>query len=338
MIKMTECYIPPETMDVLDEAIKGLSHILTEPQLILTRKSLLKNFNHIQCRKITPPMNMPVQLFNQKLIRQYIQHKATTNCSKKTVKHYQSTLHGYMLYLWEQDITIVTPDMIREYFKYKQDTCNPRTINGIYRELHAFYEYLLQERITTSNPLHNIKPPKYQKQLITGFNKQEIIKIRGACNNSLERAIIETLLHTGLRRHELTSMTKDCIHRDTVTITGKGGKQRTVYLHGAEQYIHRYRIEYNPPNNILWLNPQRHRLTDSGLSNILRKISERCRIHCNAHRFRHTFATTLHQNGCPMHIIQKLLGHEQMGTTMIYTQQDNTDIHHNYMKYMKGGG
>lgn len=337
MIEVTECYIPPETMGYIDEAIKGLSSVLTIPQLALTRKSLQKHFNHIQCRQVHQPGDMPVQLFNKKLIRQYLQNKATTNCSTKTVKHYESTLHGYMMYMWEQNITEANPETIRDYFEYKRDTCNPRTINAIYRDLHAFYEYLLMERITTTNPLHHIKPPKYPKQVIKGFTKQEILGIREACTNSLERAIIETLLHTGLRRHELISMTKDCIQRDKATITGKGGKQREVYLHGAEQYIQKYRLDYNPPDNLLWVNTKHKRLTDYGLSKILHEISERCGIHCNAHRFRHTFATTLHQNGCPMHIIQKLLGHEQMGTTMIYTETDNTDIHYNYMKYMKGG-
>ena len=68
------------------------------------------------------------------------------------------------------------------------------------------------------------------------------------------------------------------------------------------------------------------RLKKEGVGYIVSKLGAECGIHAHPHKFRHTLATNLIRRNAPLHMVQKILGHTDVNTTMIYVDTDDTQV------------
>jgi len=210
--------------------------------------------------------------------------------------------------------------------------------------LRSFYKYLT---VTThqidTNPVANLEPPKNRKSLPKYLSVDESLQLlSGVDGQNKERdfAILTLFLNCGLRVSELCGISLSDIKDDTLVITGKGNKQRIVYLNSAclaaisawmdaraklptssSPFLFNTRQSRQiSPSTVKWL-VKRH-LTASGIS------SERY----SAHKLRHTAATLMYQNGVDVRVLQEVLGHENLDTTKIYTHIDNASVRDAFMK------
>ena len=157
-----------------------------------------------------------------------------------------------------------------------------------------------------------------------------------------DRAIMEVLYSTGMRRMELVNLkTTDIdIDRGTILIRhGKGDKDRMIPIgERAIQWIEKYLNECRPElaigmsENILFLNTYGEEIGLTWLSRIVRNYIDKANINKtgSCHLFRHTMATLMLENGADIRYIQAMLGHAKLDTTQIYTQvsiQKLKDIH-----------
>jgi site-specific recombinase XerD len=156
----------------------------------------------------------------------------------------------------------------------------------------------------------------------------------------LENACVWLLLHSGLRRGECLDLRfgdLDLAGQRLIVRQGKGQKDRLVYLsHVTCQALHSYLQGAGlRPSDPLWHLPNGQPLTDQWLRKHLAVIGQHLQIEpFYPHRLRHTCATRLLNAGMDIVHIQKLLGHEQLSTTMIYARVHDPTVEHDYRQAM----
>lgn len=258
--------------------------------------------------------------------------------SDYTVNSYKTDIVEYLNYLKQENINyvdVVYSD-IRFYLMYLKEN-RKDTNTSIDRKLSAlrgFYKFLVNENITKTNPFSLVTGPKKEKKLPRYFEYNELEELFNACDLSKplgqrDRLILEMLYATGIRVGEAVKIRVNDIEKSTrkIIILGKGNKERIVeYGEYCEDILNLYLQDgyrkLNKENiNYLFLNNNGQPLTERGiryiLDNIIKKTSVTKKI--SPHMIRHSFATHLLNEGCDLLSVQKLLGHESISATQIYT-------------------
>lgn len=163
--------------------------------------------------------------------------------------------------------------------------------------------------------------------------------LRDNCNNVRDRAMIDFLLSTGIRVGELVRLNIDDIdfsERECV-VYGKGDKERKAYF-DAKTKIHLMNyIESRTDNNsalFVSLNKPHNRLTESGVELRLREMGKKVGVEkVHPHKFRRTMATRAIEKGMPIEQVQKILGHEQIDTSLRYAMVNQNNVKLFHRKY-----
>ena len=156
------------------------------------------------------------------------------------------------------------------------------------------------------------------------------------------KAIIEFLLSTGCRVTEVENANRSDIKDDKLIITGKGNKQRYVYLNAqAKLALEKYENTRSDTNNSLFVSKVKikgeyKRLEKGQIENIIRELGKDIGIeNCHPHRFRRTMATDALRAGMPIEQVSLMLGHEELTTTQIYARSDESDVYQAHQKYVR---
>jgi integrase/recombinase XerD len=147
-----------------------------------------------------------------------------------------------------------------------------------------------------------------------------------------DRAMLETLYSTGIRRMELANLKLYDFDRERGTLMvrqGKGKKDRMVPIgERALAWVEKYLNEVRPDlirerdDGLLWLNAAGIPMLAASIGGIVAEYVDAAKIgkRGSCHLFRHTMATVMLENGCDIRYIQAMLGHAKLDTTEIYTQ------------------
>ncbi len=169
-------------------------------------------------------------------------------------------------------------------------------------------------RTKTPQRLPKALPQRAVAELIEAIDGDEPVELR-------DRAILETLYATGLRVSELASLTTSIGGADTVTVRGKGNKDRVVPIGGpAVRSIERWLANGRPrmvgsvENDALWIGIRGRSLDPRGIRRIIQQ-----RAGTFPHALRHSFATHLLEGGADLRAVQEMLGHVELATTQLYT-------------------
>lgn len=277
--------------------------------------------------------------------------KYERNYSNNTIINYNNDLEEFFDFLKRESINFlnVEYDVIRFFLMYLKDEKKDsnRTINRKISGLRGFYKFLVQEEIIKNNPFNIIRGMKKEKKLPRYFEYEELETLFNSIDlrNKLgqrNRLILEILYATGIRVSELINIKIKDINFDnkTILILGKGNKERYVnYGEYCDNILNLYLKDgyllLNTNNSeYLLLNDRGGNLTDRGVRYVLSKIIENTSINKNIspHMIRHSFATHLLNNGCSLLTVQKLLGHESIKATQIYTHVDTDRLKDVYRK------
>jgi site-specific recombinase XerD len=207
----------------------------------------------------------------------------------------------------------------------------------------AFYLYAEKKELLEKNPLKKMKAPKYRRglpkplrpieledMLENDSGQSEFIQLR-------DKALLELMYSSGMRISEILGLnTEDIVDfsgkiRDSIAITGKGGKQRVVFIGSfAKVSLTSYlslttSVREKPSNESkspLFINYLGRRLTRHGAVYIMKKrrLLLKGDDHISPHTMRHSFATDLLNSGADIRIVQEMLGHSSISTTQNYTK------------------
>ena len=260
------------------------------------------------------------------------------NYSKYTINNYEEDIKEFLAYLTRENLDFkdVEYDDIRFYLMYLKEQKKDinSTIDRKLSSLRSFYKFLANEKIIKSNVFSLVNGPKKQKKLPRYFEYNELEELFNIPNTitplgQRDLLLLEMLYATGTRVGELVNIKVADINQSnrTILILGKGNKERYVnygaYCEEAldnylEDGYHRLNSKNSP---YLFLNNNGGQLTERGVRYILDQIIEKSTLNkkISPHMIRHSFATHLLNEGCDLTTVQKLLGHESIKATQIYT-------------------
>ena len=247
------------------------------------------------------------------------------------------------------DITDIDADFIRgitlsdvyEFLFYLENERNnsARSRSRRISCLRTFFKYLTNKvGLLTENPLEELDSPSLPKSLPKYLNLEDSIKllesVEGA-NKERDYAILTIFLNCGLRLSELVGLDLSDIHDDFIIVTGKGNKQRSIYLNDAcrsaiDDYLKVRGAAGIKDKDALFISRNRNRISPKTVQWLVKKHLGNAGLsdqHLSTHKLRHTAATLMHRHGnVDIRVLQEILGHENLGTTQIYTHVDSDQV------------
>ena len=198
--------------------------------------------------------------------------------------------------------------------------------------LRTFYKYLsVNLKAIDDNPAKYLDYPKLKKSLPAHLTLEESISLLESVdgpNKQRDYAILTLFLNCGMRLSELAGINMSDFRSDTIIITGKGNKERTVYLNNAckiaiEDYLKTRPNEGSKDRRALFLSRNKNRISVKTIQWLVKKYLGAAGLDTekySTHKLRHTAATLMYQHGgVDIRTLQEILGHEQLSTTEIYT-------------------
>lgn len=208
--------------------------------------------------------------------------------------------------------------------------------------LRIFFKYLsAQTHQIGSNPALLLEAPKIKQSLpkhLTLEDSLELLESVDGANKQRDYCILVLFLNCGLRLSELCSLNLSDITRDgTMNVTGKGNKERIVYLNEAckkalSDYIAVRPSEGLPATekNALFISRNHRRISPKTVQHIVKAYLEKSglgNMGYSTHKLRHTAATLMYQHGnVDIRVLKDILGHANLGTTQIYTHVSDKQI------------
>lgn len=275
----------------------------------------------------------------KKYLTDYLEYlKYQKNYSDYTINSYGGDILEYFGYLEKEclDFRKVIYDDLRFYLVFLKDEKhdNNTSINRKLSALRGFYKYLANENVVKTNVFTLVNGPKKSKKLPRYFEYNELEEMFAVSDlrtalGQRDNLLLELLYATGVRVGELVNIKVKDIDEGSksILILGKGNKERYVnygeYCADAlNLYLSDGYLKLNVQNSdYLFLNNNGGVLTERGVRYILNQIIKKTGISKNIspHMIRHSFATHLLNEGCDLLTVQKLLGHESIKATQIYT-------------------
>jgi integrase/recombinase XerD len=291
---------------------------------------------------------------NHDLVKVYLKSLEVRNFAGRTIGEAAWRLEKFLEYLASRSIEgprAITREVVANYQVELFEKINvrgmPNTVsyqNGMLSAVKQFLRFLKERDYIVSDPGADIPYAKVPKSLPRGvLSPAEARKILHQADTSCvigyrDRAILEVLYSTGIRKEELGGLTLSDVDTTDGFLrveSGKGGKDRIVPLgriacRYLESYIKSVRPELikDPYEKRLFLTSRGKPFSKNVVWELVKKYARKARIHKNVHphTFRHTCATAMLKNKANIRAVQELLGHSSINSTQVYTHLSITDL------------
>lgn len=242
------------------------------------------------------------------------------------------------------DVKLVNSITLRETYEFMYYLQRERNNGQASRarktsSLRQFYKYLERQHIIETNPIKDLETPKKKKALPKYLTLEQSIELLNAVegdNYYRDYCILTLFLNCGLRLSELCGLNYNDIRSDnTMRVLGKGNKERIIYLNKAcIDAINAYK-EVRPTDDLkdrhaLFISRNHNRMSPKTVQAMVYKYLEKIGLNAqgySCHKLRHTAATLMYQTGeVDIRVLKDILGHENLGTTEIYTHLSNQQL------------
>jgi integrase/recombinase XerD len=297
----------------------------------------------VRKRKTNPPPESPLAALAEK----HLEALRVQNYSEYTVKNRRVFLGFFLAWCHDRGITEptdVTRPILEHYqrylFHYRKKNGEPMSFRSQHTRLaplRVWFRWMARQHYILNNPASEIELPRLEHRLpkhVLSAGEAEQVLSQPRINDPLglrDRAILETLYSTGMRRMEMIHLKLYDLdtERGTVTIRqGKGKKDRVIPIGDraaawVDKYIREARpqLVVEPDDRTVFLSNAGEPFCLDHLSNLVRAYVDAANIGKRGacHLFRHSMATLMLENGADIRFIQQMLGHADLNSTQIYT-------------------
>ncbi len=323
--------------EFLNNVIVQMAGILPPEQLHILEQTILDEMAGIRMEGVTTLPSAyqdEIDGKNAYIIQLFI---STKRLEIKTKKQYLISIRKLILLIRNKTLPEMDRTDIRYYMTWYSKRKNhgrplePTTINNERRNLSSFWQWMIREGFTSSNPVESVEPLRVVQKKIDYFEVDDILDMRDACQNNRERAILEIFRSTGARIGEIVDITLDQVDLQTgdiSVITEKGRRWNTLYLDGeARHYLRKYLDEREDDSPYLIVNSRapHRKMSVEGLRGAIKRIGKRAgvtqRTRVYPHKWRKTLGMTLINKGCDIGTVQAVLGHANPDVTSRYYAQ-----------------
>ncbi len=296
-------------------------------------------------RRRKPPVVPATPLAS--LLEKHLEDLRVRNYSEYTVKNRRVHIGFFLDWCNERGLTEpveVTRTVLESYqrhvFHYRKKNGEPLSFTGQHDRLvplRVWFKWMARQHHILHNPASELELPRLgmrlPKAVLTAAEAEQVIEQTNVHDplGLRDRAILETLYSTGMRRLELVNLKLwDLdLERGTVAIRqGKGKKDRMIPLGDrAAAWVRKYleearpQLATEPDDRIVFLSNAGEPFSLDYLTEVVRGYVEAANLgkHGACHLFRHTMATLMLEGGADTRFIQAMLGHADLKTTQIYT-------------------
>lgn len=278
------------------------------------------------------------------LLKNYLHWMRIQNYSERTVEdreRYLSLLLDWLEMHEIESLSSITPSVLRRYQRYlyairksNDSRLSFRSQRNRLVPVKSFFKWLVQQGHLEFNPASDLEMPRMEKRLpkaiLSSHEVEQVLNEPDVTTGSgiRDRAILEVLYSTGIRRNELVGLKCDDLDYERGTLMvrqGKGKKDRMIpigerALKWVRKYVEEVRDDVSGEQS-LFLHRKKS-LSLTWLSDLVSKYIRESDIEKegSCHLFRHSMATAMLDNGADLRFIQQMLGHSDLSTTQIYTQ------------------
>ena len=280
------------------------------------------------------------------IVKAYLRYlKLGKNYSINTVEAYRHDLGHLLEFCKTQEkspLDLQLEDLEQFAVLLHEKGIGPSSQARILSGVRSFYRFLLLDGFLEKDPTELLGSPHLGEYLPEVLSVEEIDRMEAAIDLSKSegqrnKAIIEVLFSCGLRVSELVNLKLSQLYLDErfVRVLGKGNKERLVPI--SQKAIRELQLWFSDrvhltikpgEEDYVFLNRRGHHLTRTMILIMIKRTARDAGIHktISPHTLRHSFATALLKGGADLRAIQAMLGHEDIGTTEIYTHIDTTTL------------
>jgi len=284
------------------------------------------------------------------IIQDFIDYLKSRRVATNTLMSYERDVKQLFKHLKQIDKKMfeATSDDIQNYIAYLQTVGKSNaTISRNIASIKAFYKYLLKNKLVETNIADSVVAPKVEKKELIILSTKEIEKLLEQpkttdLKGQRDKAMLETLYATGIRVTELVNIKVSDVNLNTGHIkVKKKSKERAIPIGNiAMKCLKDYMMNARPllikteQEDTLFINTNGQQMTRQGFWKILKHYKEEAKIEkeLTPHTIRHSFAVHLLQNGAEIKMVQEILGHTDVASTIMYTQMADMRLRDEYLK------
>lgn len=280
------------------------------------------------------------------IVKNYMRYlKLERNFSVNTLEAYRHDLDYLLSYVAQNNMSVLDvklPDLQHFSASIHDVGVGARTQARILSGIRSFYRFLVLDGYLKDDPTELLENPQVGQHLPEYLATEEVDQLENAIDLSKwegqrNKAIIEVLFSCGLRVSELVNLKLSNLFEEEkfVRILGKGNKERLVPIsQKALDELHAWYGDRNKMNvkpgeeDYVFLNRRGAHLTRTMILIMIKQYAIMAGITktISPHTLRHSFATALLKGGADLRVIQAMLGHEDIGTTEVYTHLEDSDL------------
>ena len=260
-------------------------------------------------------------------IKEMVRRLELKSYSPNTINSYKNSLNLFIDHFYPRSIKDITRQEIEDYLLVlvKNKGYSETAVHSIINAIKFYYEQVFGH----PKEFYNIERPKKPLQQPPVYSENEVRKIFDAVENQKHKAILMIGYAAGLRVSEIVNLRLKDIDSDRMVIlvkSAKGKKDRTVMLSKKLLNVLRQYFSVYRPKEFLFEGNGGSKYSTRSIQKILTDAKHKAGIkkQGSMHALRHSFATHLLEGGTSLNIIQKLLGHNDLKTTLRYTHVSKT--------------
>lgn len=275
----------------------------------------------------------------ENIIQLYLSTLLSEGKSINTVRQYKKVL-GYFFDDVKKPFNEIGVFDIRPWLAKREMNASKETVDTYRRVVSTFFRWLKNEEIVDKDPSERVKKIKVKVKVKDFYSPVDIDSIRSVCKTAKQRVIVELLLSSGIRANELCHIKMSDVNFQNKSILireGKGDKERIVYFNDICAFHMNKYLSKEKKNDCEWLIRKRGggMMNPRNVGDYVRSLGKQAHVNkSHPHKFRHTFATVLRNNGADLMTIQALLGHSNISTTQRYISINNDSVQAEYKRSM----
>lgn len=317
-----------------DTSIRGM--LVQQPDISITTRIPAAGNNTIYSKipglKETAPANSRIYEINKEVLTKMKQQLVLKSYSPSTIRTYMNEMRAFLEAIKQHPAEGFTTERLKGYLQYCAENLklSENTLHSRINALKFYYEQVLNKE----KFFWEIPRPKKPEILPKVISKERIADLINSIENVKHKTIIMLTYACGLRVSEVVSLKVNAIdgQRRTIFINrAKGKKDRVLSLNPNMLIMLReYYRQYRPKYYLFEGQNKNEHLSERSIQQVIQKAKRKAGIkqEGSMHMLRHSFATHLLDKGIDVVFIQKLLGHNNIKTTLRYLHVTNKDLVH----------
>jgi len=269
-------------------------------------------------------------------IQNFLLERRAARYSPNTLRCYRVTFDKLVDFFGDIAIQQITRIKIIEFLD-NQENVSAKTLRNYHADLSALWQWAVQRGLCDENIIRSIRAPIAEKKEVVPFERTEIVALINQATQSANqevahrnKAIIYTLLDTGVRASEMCGLKIQDINQVTmhITVFGKGRKERRIPISETTlSTIKNYLDQRTGKSDWVFTTLNNRPINRNRLADILEAVGGRAGVaRAHPHRFRHTFAIQFLRNGGSIYSLQRILGHTTLDMVKRYLAISQIDL------------